>query len=199
MIPKLDFRKFKHKGALSILVLLGLIFTFLMITKKPTYTLKTKTAVTADQTYSDLILLPDLNPSTNFHAHFEFNILKQHRKINPNPWESLWFFWSYQKQTGDNKNTNYLVFKTNGLELGKAFGITDQTFLWTTDIVHFEIGKSYIVDMDFTNDILQIRINNLLFTPPAILKNTFLTGGNIGLYSEDADVQIKDYVFDFIK
>ncbi len=131
--------------------------------------------------------------------HFDFVISKQNRTGTPNPWKSFWFFWSYQKQNGDNKNTNYLVFKTNGLELGKAFGITGQTFLWTTDIIHFEIGKPYSVDLKFVHDSLQIRINDLLFIPPPVLQNTFLTAGSMGFYSEDADVNLKNYSFEAVK
>ncbi len=165
-----------------------------------TYELKTKAAASVNQTFSDIIVLPDVHPVTDFMLRFDFKVVKQNRIKKPKSWETFWLFWSFRKEDGDNKKTNYLAFKTNGLELGKSFAVTDQVFLWTSEAVKFEIGKWYHVEMALAKKQLSLKVNDLAITVVSdVLEKTFQTPGQIAFYTEDADVSLKNYSFEIKK
>ena len=155
--------------------------------------LTTKQALTADQTFSDLKLLPRLHPTTNFTVDLEFKVIQQNRIKTPNPWESFWIFWSYNKDDGNLKRTNYLAFKTNGLEIGKAYNIISQDFIWTTNTDSIVLNKWHQVQLNFKDFGLTIIMDNKLISIlPQLLKQTYLNPGRIGLYSEDANIEIRN-------
>lgn len=147
----------------------------------------------AQETFSDLVVLQRLHPTTNFQIHLDFKVLKQYR-ISANPWESFWIFWSYNKDSLNLKYTNYLIFKPNGLEIGKAYKEISQDFIYTDTKTKIELEKWYTVDLEFVNDELIIQIDGKKIH---IEKNKILQcyrlPGRIGLYTEDARVLIKNF------
>lgn len=162
------------------------------------FLLTTQTPLQAQQTFSDLKIFPRLHPTTNFVVQFEFKVLKQNRVTNPNPWESFWFFWSYNKEPNQKKRTNYLAFKTNGLELGRAYDEVGQTFIWTDEASKIEINRWYKVNLNFSNLQLTISLDDKNIAVPAdLLLKTYQNPGRIGLYSEDSDVDIKNFQLDY--
>ena len=165
-----------------------------------TFDLKTKAAESINQTYSDIQVLPERHPTTNFSVRFDFKVVKQNRLKKPQAWETFWLFWSYIKETGDSKKTNYLAFKTNGLELGKSFAITDQVFVWTSEAVKFEIGKWYHVELKLIKKQMSLKVNDIEIAVAAdVLEKTFQTPGQIAFYTEDADVSLKNYSYEILK
>lgn len=144
--------------------------------------------------------MPGSHPVTNFAVRFDFKVVKQNRLIKPKGWETFWLFWSFNKEAGDNKKTNYLAFKTDGLELGKSFTITDQVFVWTSESVKFEIGKWYHVELMLHKKQMSLKVNDIEIAVAAdVLEKTFQTAGQIAFYSEDADVSLKNYSYELIK
>lgn len=141
------------------------------------------------ETYSDLVILPKLHPTTNFKIKFKFKVLKQYRKT-PNPWESFWLFWSYNLGFDSNKKTNYLAFKTNGLEIGQAYGTIDQHFVWTANQPKIEINKLYEIELESIKNNLQIKINNEVVAENITTEKLYLIPGRIGLYVEDGKVWV---------
>lgn len=152
-----------------------------------------KSPKSAQETYSDLIVLQRLHPTTNFQIHLEFKVLKQYR-TSANPWESFWIFWSYNKDSLNLKYTNYLIFKSNGLEIGKAYNEISQDFIYTDANVKIELEKWYPVDLYFVNDELTIQIDGkkILIEKNKIMQ-CYRLPGRIGLYAEDSRVLIKNF------
>lgn len=173
------------------------VLTFFLVCQlafSDVYRLRTETALKADQTHADLIILPRLHPTTDFVIQFDFKLIKQNRKLNPNPWESFWIFWSYNKESHKKKRTNYLAFKKNGLELGKASEWIAQNFIWTDESFKIETAVWYKVVLTFKNKNLQIEINNKEFKiSNELISKTYTNPGRIGLYAEDSEVEIKNY------
>ena len=159
------------------------------------YKLTTQTALKADQTFADLIILPKLHPTTDFQVQFEFKVIKQNRQPNPNPWESFWIFWSYNKEDLNKKRTNYLAFKSNGLELGQAFDLVGQKFIWTDESFKIQTAVWYKVILSFNNNNLLLKINDQEFKiPKKLISQTYTNPGRIGLYAEDSEVEIKNFL-----
>lgn len=152
-----------------------------------------KTPKSAQETFSDLVILQRLHPTTNFQIHLEFKVLKQYR-TSANPWESFWIFWSYNKDSLNLKYTNYVIFKSNGLEIGKAYKEISQDFIYTDTNTTIELEKWHSVDLEFANDELSIQLDDKKIR---IEKNKILQcyrlPGRIGLYTEDARVLIKNF------
>jgi hypothetical protein len=111
----------------------------------------------------------------------------------PNPWECAWLVWNYQ----DEHHFYYLAVKPTGWELGKRDPAYPggQRFLISGDD-GFPIGAWH----DFT--ILQegasitIRLNGVEIASYVDAERPY-TGGQLGLYSEDAEVQLDDITAPF--
>ena len=74
------------------------------------------------KTHGALVLYQPESSSEHFQLSLEYSFVKQLRKKDPNPWESLWIMFNYQRgHRADTKDTLYLALKTNGVELGRAF------------------------------------------------------------------------------
>lgn len=153
-----------------------------------------KTLLEQTATYSDLHLFPNLHPTTNFTITFEFKTTKQYRK-NPNPWETFWIFWSYNLDGNNNKFTNYLAFKTNGVEIGKAYDHVAQDFLYTSAEPQFEINKWHKIEFESKDSVLRLKHNDTdwITIPAEQIKNLYKTPGRLGLYAEDAQVVVRQY------
>lgn len=108
----------------------------------------------------------------------------------PRPWEVFWLFWGYQEgRTPTLKQTNYFIFKPNGVELGRAFEETDQIFLSTADDPRLLMGKSYELVLTRIGEQVAIEIDGqpaLKFTNRSWPQALYEANGKIGLYVEDA-------------
>lgn len=150
----------------------------------------------SEKTHSDLKLLPQIHPSSNFKIELEFRIEKQHRTPTPNAWETFWLFWSYLS-TGDGlKETNYVAFKTNGIEIGTAFDSHGQRFIWTAADPKIQINKWQKILFTKKNKSYFLQINDQNI-PIDSLSNLYHFPGRIGLYTEDAKVQIRNLHYSF--
>ncbi|MBS1958611.1 MAG: hypothetical protein JST80_03985 [Bdellovibrionales bacterium] len=160
--------------------------------------LSPKAAKRLSETHSALALSTETerHPVKDFTIEFKYRVRAQLRipASEIQPWETLWLFFNYRPD-GEFKKTNYLILKTNGIEVGKAWGEIDQKFVHTADEPKlidpsewhtFRVTKQdghLSVQID-RGPVRQINVdtNRELYTEP----------GAIGLYTEDADVQIED-------
>lgn len=152
-----------------------------------------QTPQTISDTFSDLIIFPDLHPTTEFKVSLKFKVIQQYRK-NPKPWESFWLFWSYNKDANQNKFTNYIAFKTNGIEVGKAFNDVDQEFLYTDSQFPILINtwNQIVIESHLGNLKIQINQQNLRIQKNQLI-GIYQYPGRIGFYVEDAKVLVKNF------
>lgn len=102
--------------------------------------LSPKPPVKLNETHSALVLTQ--KQYQYFKLQITFQVVKQLRS-QPNPWEVLWVFFNYQKTKL--KNTNYFIFKTNGLEVGQAWGALSQHFIASTNTPTLKTKSSYLL------------------------------------------------------
>lgn len=111
------------------------------------------------------------------------------------PWEVFWLFWGYQEgRTPALKQTNYFIFKPNGVELGRAFEETDQIFLATADSPQLALGRSYELVLTRTGEHVAIEIDGqpaLQFGKRTWPQALYEENGKIGLYVEDAGAVVQ--------
>lgn len=148
-----------------------------------------------NQTHAALVLLQEKQQTKDFAVRLSYQNTKTLRSPASNPWEVLWVMFNY---TGDpqNKKTNYLILKPNGIELGKAWGLVDQEFLYTKDNPKIEIGKTYQLELIKKNNRVQAFVDDQLaldYTETDPKKKLFTGPGQIGLYTEDALVSISSF------
>jgi hypothetical protein len=156
----------------------------------------------ADETHAALVLLPqtERRPVRDFRVTFRYRVRQQLRQpaSEVNPWETLWLFFNYRTE-GENKETNYLLLKPNGLEIGKAWGEKEQAFLHTSPRPRVtDPGNWQEVEIERRGNELFVTLNRGLTEQIALSgRNTlFSYRGSIGLYTEDADVEVRDFVID---
>lgn len=153
-----------------------------------------KIPMDAVQTYSDLIVLPDLHPTYPFEIRLQFKVDRQYRGVSANPWESFWLFWSYNLDGAGRKKTNYIVFKTNGLEIGKASGITTQEFVWTDSQPKIVVGEWNDLLLSQGETQLEVKLNDRFVNLEGLeLKKLYRHPGRIALYAEDAKVIVRKF------
>lgn len=159
-----------------------------------------------DVTHGHLLLLQNLRDPPadmgvrveNQHSiAFEFQLERQLRQPTPNPWESLWLFLNYAiDPDGGSKQTNYLAFKTNGIEFGKAFGETGQQFLFTAAEPAFPPGVWHEVKLLLNPVHLEIwqggsRLHSIHYSE--LKAQPFNHPGHLGIYVEDATVRVRNF------
>ena len=121
----------------------------------------------------------------------------------PNPWESLWLFFNYN-DAPDGKETNYVAFKTNHIEVGRASSARSQRFLATGDGPGIPVGRRTTFTLAKRGTRLEIAVDGVIVSrfdgarprlarqlgdlPDAGLLDV---PGSIGLYTEDARVRIE--------
>ena len=108
----------------------------------------------------------------------------------PNYWEVAWFIWHYT----DNDHFYYFTLKPNGWELGKRDPNYPggQRFLATGSSPTLTFGATTIVRVRQVGNEIGIYLNNgaqLTYFPD---NETPYTSGNIGYYTEDAQVRFDD-------
>ncbi len=111
----------------------------------------------------------------------------------PNPWECAWLVWNYS----DDDHFYYLAIKPTGWELGKRDPAYPggQRFLATGDD-EFPVGTwhDFLIVQD--GNIITVRLNDVDMASFTDTERPY-TRGNIGLYTEDAEVQIDDITVPF--
>ena len=107
---------------------------------------------------------------------------------SPNPWECAWLVWNYS----DDDHFYYLAVKPTGWELGKRDPAYQggQRFLATGSDA-FPVGAWHDFLIVQEGNVITIRLNDVEIVTFTDSERPY-TRGNIGLYTEDAEVQIDD-------
>lgn len=144
-------------------------------------------------THAALVLSKNENLK-DFLIKVKYENQKGLRQPSSNSWEVFWLMFNYQA-TGRNKKTNYFIFKPNGLELGKAWGKTEQDFLFTDSSTLAKNQEDYEVMLSRKGTQVKAYINEKLVMKyeDDQKKKLFNHPGKIGLYTEDADVHVKEF------
>jgi hypothetical protein len=104
----------------------------------------------------------------------------------PNPWECAWLVWNYQ----DDQHFYYVALKPTGWEIGKRDPAYPggQRFLASGED-EFPLGawQDFLVVQD--NAMITIRLNGVVIASIADGERP-LTAGRLGLYTEDAEVEL---------
>ncbi len=137
-------------------------------------------------------------PLSDFELRAEFMLERQLRTQGPNPWEAFWVFFNY-RPVGAHKETNYLLLKTNGVELGRAFDEKGQRFLKTESRPALALGRWYRLRIRRVGNGLRAEVDGKLALeysgslkePDRLLD----APGRIGLYTEDARVRVRSIQF----
>lgn len=144
-------------------------------------------AKSASSTHASLLLSKLQLEAGSFDFYVEYANLHQLREGPPNPWEVFWILFPYRSQVS--KITNYLIIKTNGLELGKAYGEVDQQFLFTQSTPQANFNRWHTLRLIRRGDHLQgFYDQEKVLDWHGPLENH---AGAIGLYTEDAAVKVR--------
>ncbi|WP_199487587.1 family 16 glycoside hydrolase [Actinomadura spongiicola] len=126
------------------------------------------------------------------HGNMEFRLrartVAQLRVGKPNPWEAAWIVWAYS----DDGHFYYFIPKPTGWELGKRDPAYPggQRFL-ATGGGRFSIGRQYTVSVVHNGPRMAVRVDGELLTTFTDTERPY-TGGSVGLYTEDAEVEFRD-------
>ena len=154
--------------------------------------LKPAPALLPSQTHAALVLTA-LHQFKYFELELTFTNVQALRIGVPQPWETFWLFFNYQPD-GSFKKTNYLAFKTNGLEAGFASGDRDQKIFKTWESPVFPYGISEHIKIRRMATRFAIEINGqapMIFEFATDENKPQALPGAIGLYTEDAEVLIQ--------
>lgn len=111
----------------------------------------------------------------------------------PNPWECAWLVWNYQ----DEKHFYYVALKQAGWEIGKLDPAYPggQRFLASGD-GSFPLGAWHDFRIVQEDAYITIRLKGVEIASIADNERPF-TSGRLGLYTEDAEVQLDDVTSPF--
>ncbi|MBL7670637.1 MAG: hypothetical protein JNM39_09125 [Bdellovibrionaceae bacterium] len=168
-------------------------------TASRTYVLDSqKVPLEPGQTFSNLLVLPNLHPTYQFEIQLQFKVIRQYRGVGANPWESFWLFWGYNLDGAERKKTNYILFKTNGLEIGKASELTTQEFLWTGPEPKIIVGVWNDLVVAHRESQLFLRLNGQIVKLDGLeLSKLYRYPGRIAFYAEDAKVLVRKFEIKF--
>lgn len=148
------------------------------------------------ETKATLLTLREF-PSQAIGVRINFRVVRQLRP-NPRPWEVFWVFFGYQQgKDVRTKSTDYFILKSNGIELGKAYGELEQEFLMTKDSPRLVIGKRH--EIQFLKQARELKIfvdgqfvarSPIDFRMDQLFSSKESDRGTIGLYAEDAEVEV---------
>lgn len=143
----------------------------------------------ANETLSVLLLSTITLPEDNFYIKVTYEVLDQLRPV-PNPWETLWLFWAYEKQ-GSEKDTAYVILKKNNVELGHAFNHAGQNFLFT-QALNIQPSSIQTLEVLRTGTRLAVRTGsgNWVEIPEDKVKLLPKRKSPFGLYCEDSRIRI---------
>jgi len=142
-------------------------------------------------THAALVLMKNPITEKEFSLPIRYHNIKALRTPSANPWEVFWLFFNYQALAGE-KTTNYFIFKPNGVEIGKAWGKVNQEFLASAESPKLEMGKEYELILDRHENKVSAFINGnkVLEFSDREKSKLYHQAGQIGLYSEDSEVEI---------
>lgn len=141
-------------------------------------------------------------PFRNFRLRVRYEVLRQLRTEKPNPWETLWVLFNFRTESHrewKGKETNYVILKPNGVELGRAWGRADQKFLATRNEPRLEMGPLYTLLIEREGGGTRVTYDRnppLHFSDSAWPDVTYDHPGTIGLYVEDAEVLVRSVEID---
>lgn len=144
-----------------------------------------------DETHAGLVLSKTPLP-TYFRLNVEITNRQPLRQNDPsNHWEVFWLMFNY-KGGVNQKTTNYLAFKPNGIELGAAYESIGQDYIYTADNPKMTWGKRYNITIIRDRINLNIAINKKVVAKVPLSVSSWLQeeNGFIGLYTEDAAIQV---------
>jgi hypothetical protein len=115
--------------------------------------------------------------------------VRQLRNPAPRPWEVAWLLWHFS----DNEHFYYLALKPNGWELGKEDPAYEgsQRFLATGSSPVFPVGRWYSVRVKQSGPVVEILVDGKRLVKFTDGENPY-SSGQIGLYTEDAEVRFDD-------
>lgn len=158
--------------------------------------LRPQAALLPTETHAALVLSRAAKDTRYFEVEVRFTNVASLRTVNPQPWEVFWLLFNYQPQ-GNEKETNYIVLKTNGVEIGRAFGKLGQKILRTWEFPRTSFGTSQKLKVRRMGTRILIEVNDnakLVYDFSQDEEQPLNQSGTIGLYSEDAEVLIEDFV-----
>lgn len=144
-----------------------------------------------------------LTTSTQSFGDFQMNLfMKTVRQLRqnspPNTWETAWVFWHYK----DESHNYALVLKTNGLQIEKKDGSTQEIYLFENPNFPVQLGQWQELTLRVTNSAsgtphIQVWvagnlaadfIDNSIHQP----NSPTLSSGYMGLYDEDSVTNFDD-------
>jgi hypothetical protein len=144
-----------------------------------------------------------LTTSTTSFGDFQMTLymktVKQLRQNSPpNTWETAWVFWHYK----DESHFYALVLKTNGLQIEKKDGSTQELYLLENPNFPVHLGQWQKLTLEVTNSAsntphIQVWVNGVVaadFIDNSIAQpnSSQLATGYMGLYDEDAVTNFDD-------
>jgi 3-keto-disaccharide hydrolase len=113
----------------------------------------------------------------------------------PNPWECAWLVWHYQ----DEHHFYYVAIKPTGWEIGKRDPAYPggQRFL-ASGSDRFAIGAWHDFFISQQGNVITVRLNGVEIASFADDERPY-GRGNLGLYTEDAEVQLDDVTAPFVQ
>jgi hypothetical protein len=147
-----------------------------------------RAAILPDETHAALLLAGDPNAGDLTFSVRMSTRAQLRQNALPNPWETGWIFFHYQAPD----RSYYLAHKTNGLELGRLASPAGQgqVYLATLPSPRAELGRWYDYKVDMIGATIRVYIDGrleLTYIDPDPIPN-----GQVGLYSEDAQVTFRD-------
>lgn len=157
-----------------------------------------KVATTSGETHGAWLLAKttEATPLQNFKATITYTTVSQLRTgTAPNPWEVFWLFFNYTTDSNGKKQTNYVMIKTNGTEMDRAYDEADQEFLVTNSAPTLQIGSAHTMTVTKSGTHVTVLLDDQPaadFTSEASpsAKYIYDIPGAIGLYTEDAQVRV---------
>lgn len=157
-----------------------------------------KVATAPSETHGAWLLAKstETTPLQNFKATITYTNVAQLRTGSaPDPWEVFWLFFNYTLGSDGKKQTNYVVIKTNGTEMGRAYSETAQEFLVTNGSPTVSIGNAHTIIVTKIGTTVTVTFDGaqaFSFTSAASPSTKYIydVPGAIGLYTEDAQVRV---------
>lgn len=155
------------------------------------------TPVTEDETHSALAVSNAGFGAggTPYRFAGRMRTVRQLRAVKPNAWEVAWLFWNFL----DKDHLYYFVLKPNGWEIGKRDpryvvpGLNDgQKIMATGESSRLRIGEWDDFDVRVAGAEAEIFVNGKRVCRFEDKDPRPLTGGRVGLYTEDALCQWDD-------
>ncbi|WP_413575929.1 hypothetical protein ACLVWU_16205 [Bdellovibrio sp. HCB290] len=163
-----------------------------------------RVARTSGQTFSSLLLLKNsvVKPANDFVVRLEVTTVRQLRSSTPNDWEVFWFVSNFRKDPKLVKTANYFIQKPNsGAELGRFFAENGQKFLMTSTDSTLEIGTRstfYFAKQGKRYRVFRDGELVMDYQGKEMPESLYDQAGALGLYAEDAVVQLHSFAYQIL-